>query len=161
MRVPDYIECPGCGNPVKPLRRKAPKVSRADLENVNPTMDFGWFCPVEECKVRLDKAIAALQSEAVTVDESNAIDPTDIPEDILPRSEEPAIKLQPRKVLQIRPTPSKDLEDIFVRIPREHAEALREEAELKTRLADVVVRREKLDRLMAAITDLQQPIAAE
>lgn len=156
MNVPESIECPSCGNTVKPLRRKAP---RADLENVSPLMDFGWFCPVDQCNTRLDKAIALLQSEDNVVEEPSAFDPSDIPEDILPRPEEPKVKPQPKKVVPIRPV--NESEDLFVRITREHADAVREEVELTTRLADVVVRREKLDRLMVAISDLRAPIAAE
>lgn len=156
MNIPASMVCPSCVAHVKPLRRKAP---RHDLENVNPMPDFGWFCPVEACGVRLDNAIAALDGQPV---EPEAIDPNDIPDNSLSSHEdvpEEPVKLQPRKVVPIRPV--KDTEDLFTRIPREHAEAIREEAELRSRLADVVTKREKLDRLMAAISDLQAPIAAE
>lgn len=157
MNIPESLVCPSCASRVKPLRRKVP---RSNLENVSPLLEFGWFCPIDACGVRLEKAIAAQENESIV--ESEEIDPDDIPEDVLPHSEEPeiaSVKPQPKKIIPIRPT--KDSEDLFSRIPREHAEAIREESELRSRLAEVVVKREKLDRLIAAIFDLQSPIAAE
>jgi hypothetical protein len=157
MNVPKCIECPSCGNSVKPLRRKAP---RADVENVSPTIDFGWFCPVDSCTARLDRAIAALQSETETVRESETIDPNDIPEDILPRGEKPSesTKPAPKRVVPIRPpNPS---EDLFARITRERDEAIAEERDLSTRLEKVRERLAKLDRLHSAMNEIE-PIAAE
>jgi hypothetical protein len=156
MNIPDCLVCPSCNGTVKPLRRKAP---RFNSENVSPIMDFGWFCPVEGCNTRLDKSIAALQSEIVANDEPTEIDPNDISADILPRSEEPIVKTQPKKVVPIRQT--REPEDLFGRIQREHREAVREENDLKTRLVEVAARREKLDRLMAAMNDMQMSIATE
>lgn len=158
MNIFASMVCPSCNGTVKPLRRKAP---RFDSGNVSPIMDFGWFCPVEGCNTRLDKTIAALQSEAVATDEPIAIDPNDIPEDILPRSEEPIVKVQPKKVVPIR-QPTKPDEDLFARIRREHGEVIREESELIARLNEIVERRKTLDLLVTAMNMAQEPpIAAE
>jgi hypothetical protein len=157
MNVPECIECPSCGNTVKPLRRKAP---RADVENVNPRMDFGWFCPVDSCTARLDRAIAALQSKTETVRDSEPIDPNDIPEDILSWDEVSIVQVKPtpKRVVPIRPpNPS---EDLFARITRERDEAIAEERDLSTRLEKVRERLAKLDRLHSAMNEIE-PIAAE
>jgi hypothetical protein len=155
MNVPQCIECPSCGNSVKPLRRKAP---RADVENVNPRMDFGWFCPVDSCTARLDRAIAAVQTE--TIRDSETVDPNDIPEDILPRDEVSIVQVKPtpKRVVSIRPP--KDSEDLFARITRERDEAIAEERDLSTRLEKVRERLAKLDRLHSAMNEIE-PIAAE
>lgn len=156
MNIPESLVCPSCESTVKPLRRKVPT---ANLKNVAPILEFGWFCPIDQCGVRLEKAIAALQNDCSESDES--IDPNDIPEDILPRAIEESPKSE-RKPTKVRPNqPAKKPEDLFAQIREEHERAVREERELTERLATVRENREKLDRLILAMDGMQPPIAAE
>lgn len=142
----DSIECPSCKNEVVPDRRKLPGSMDAKGRVGSALLAFGNFCPVVGCGFRLDDAIAAMQAEPKA---------EFLPEE---REERPA-KQEPKKVVSIRP--AKESEDLFVRIRREHEDAIREEGELTSRLKDVVKRREKLDRLVLAMETIQSPIAAE
>lgn len=150
MNIPETMVCPSCKNEVYPTKRKLPGSMDAKARVGSPIISFGHYCPVTDCGFRLDDAIAALQEE---------LKAESLPEDESEEAPVAPVKPAPKKVVPIRP-PAKETEDLFSRIPREHAEAVREENELKTRLVEVVARRETLDRLMAAMS-MPQPIAAE
>lgn len=149
MNVPEVIECPSCKNEVWPERRKLPGAMDAKKRVGSPILAFGNFCPVVGCGFRLDDAIAAWQNAqksdddpSIEVSEENPIEP---------------VKPTPKRVVPIRQT--KESEDLFDRIRREHEDAVRKERELTARLSSVKEKRERLDRLMAAME--QSPIAAE
>jgi hypothetical protein len=147
------IECPSCHNTVWPDVRKLRGVVDAKERVGSPILSFANYCPVVDCNFRLDDAIEAQKNAAKAEFLPEENEPTNLP--VLP-----AKKTEPNQVVPIRQN-RKESEDLFIRIPREHAEAVREEGELRSRLADVVTKREKLDRIMAAISDIQAPIAAE
>ncbi len=155
MSVVQDIVCPSCERSVEPVKRKLPSIV-VQAENGSttysaPVVGFGYFCPSDDCKARLDRAIEAQQNEPkdefLPEDESE-----DVP--IVP------IKTTSKKVVPIRP-PAKESEDLFARIRREHDEVIREERDLTVRLSNVVERRKTLDLLITAMNVAQEPIAAE
>jgi hypothetical protein len=161
MNAIDALVCPACERLVEPCRRKLPSeqvtTGKGSTKYSAPMLAFGFFCPHDDCKVRLDRAIEKAQADAVEVEqpirsEVIAVEPSDEQPKIISIPEHRPIPVRNVK-------PSSD-EDLFSRIRREHAEALREEQELIARLAQVKEKREKLDRVMAAMGQ-DVPIAAE
>lgn len=151
------IVCPSCERSVEPIKRKLPSIV-VQAENGSttysaPVIGFGHFCPSDDCKARLDRAIEAQRNEP-----KNEFLPEDEPQNdpIVPA------KPAPKKVVPIRP-PAKESEDLFARIQREHGEIVREESELRTRLSEVVERRKTLDLLVTAMNVAadREPVAAE
>lgn len=138
------IDCPNCGNLVEPVRRRVPNAIRDDRISAGFSVAFGDFCPMEGCGHRFDNKPA---------------NPTESSDEKSNEATVERAKPSPNKVAQIRP--SKDSEDLFSRIRREHEEAVREEQELTARLEAVIEKREKLDRLMVALAGIHTPIAAE
>lgn len=155
MSVVQEIVCPSCERSVEPVKRKLPSslvlAENGSTKYSAPVVGFGYFCPSDDCKVPLDRAIEAQQNEP-----KDKFLPEDAPEDA------PIVPIKPatKKVVPIRP-PVKESEDLFVRIRREHDEIVREEHELTVRLSNVVERRKTLDSLIAAMNAAQEPIAAE
>lgn len=147
----DPIVCRSCGKHVAPVRRRAP---RADLENVRTLFDFGWFCPVEQCGVRLDREVATQSTGELESD--SEISAEDLLEGLMPKAEDVDEPKRPARVRQ-REFPK---EDLFDRIEREYGEMLREEQQLMARLEVVIGRREVLERFVALMQS-RAPIAAE
>jgi hypothetical protein len=155
MSVVQEIVCPSCERAVEPVKRKLPSIV-VQAENGSttysaPVVGFGYFCPSDDCKARLDRAIEARQNEP-----KNEFLPENESEDA------PVVPIKPatKKVVPIRP-PAKESEDLFARIRREHDEVVREERELSARLVSIAERRKTLDLLITAMNVAQEPIAAE
>lgn len=157
MNAPDCMVCPSCERTIEPVKRKLPSTvvlaTSGSTTYSAPVVGFGYFCPSDDCKARLDRAIETLRNEP-----KNEFLPEDESEEAPVAPVKPATK----KVVPIR-QPPKESEDLFARIRREHDEVIREERDLTVRLSDIVERRKTLDLLMTAMnvaTD-REPIAAE
>jgi hypothetical protein len=164
MNAIDALVCPACERLVEPCRRKLPSeqvtTGEGSTKYSAPMLAFGFFCPHDDCKARLDRAIEKAQVDAVEVEqpiqsEVIAAEPSDEQPNIVSIPER---RTTPAPVRNVKPASD---EDLFSRIRREHAEALREEQELIARLAQIADRRKKLDLLITAMNVAQEQIAAE
>lgn len=156
--------CPTCEREVMPVRRKLPSATvttpGGSRKFAAPSISFGYFCPDDACRTRLDSVLENARSEAEPVEQANTIDhdkPTDEPTNVVPISDRRPIAA----VVKPRAVASAPSEDLFARIRREHEEVRREEQELTTRLASVIERRKKLDLLVTAIDVAQEQNRAE
>jgi hypothetical protein len=160
MSTDVVIVCPACEQSVIPIKRRAPSV-KVTTENGStpysaPSIGFGWFCPNDSCKCRLDKQVEQAQQEAAA-DEPKV--------DVLPANESEQEEPKPRPVprlVKVSPVKQSEKVDLFTQIRQAHERALHEERELTERLAKVREDRERLDRLVQAMDGMQPTaIAAE
>lgn len=148
----ESVVCPSCENEVEPVLKKLPGNADRKGRVGSAAIMFGHVCPVEGCGARLDATIEKAKREQSETNSEDA--PNEVPV-------EPAIapRPAPRPVLRLpKPEPAGDL---FARIQAEHEDAIREERELSARLCEVRDRRERLDRIVAAMNGMSAAIAAE
>jgi hypothetical protein len=147
------VVCPSCERLVEPVRRKLPS-AQAVVENGStvysaPSIAFGHFCPSDDCKARLDRAIE--QAQLQMVESSSTAE----------RHESTSTeKPKPSNVRHL-PTKAKPQEqDLCERIRSEHAQLVEREHALTEELANVKRKRAKLSRMVAAM-DAEDELAAE
>lgn len=152
MSQVESVICQACENEVVPVLKKLPGQIDGKGRVGAARIAFGHVCPVDGCGARLDAAIEKAKREQKNSADSeirSAVRSADEPE-----THRPALRSVPLR----QPEPKGDL---FAQIQSEHEAAIREESELSARLAEVRDRREKLDRIVAAMNGMQSVIAAE
>lgn len=151
MSQVESVICQACENEVVPVLKKLPGQTDGKGRVGAARIAFGHVCPVDGCGARLDSTIAKAKKE-----QENSADSEVRP---VIRS---ADETEHRPVLRSIPLRQHEPNgDLFAQIQSEHEAAIREEGELSARLAEVRDRREKLDRIVAAMNDMHIAIAAE
>jgi hypothetical protein len=155
MNTDVVIVCPACEQSVIPTKRRAPSV-KVTTENGStpysaPSIGFGWFCPNDSCKCRLDKQVEQAQQEAAA-DEPKV--------EVLPDETEQKEPKPTPKLVKVPPVKQVEKVDLFAQIRQAHDRAKSEERDLTERLTKVREEREKLDRLIRAMDGMEPEVVA-